>query len=68
MIPLIFREISLGNPLTYSMDALRKALIIGITNGLTIDVVTLIIFTIIFTILASIQLRRVIEYRKYNII
>jgi ABC-type polysaccharide/polyol phosphate export systems, permease component len=61
IMPPIFREIALGNPLTYSVDALRKALIIGTTNGLITDITALVIFMSIFTVLASIQIRRIIE-------
>lgn len=61
IMPPIFREIALGNPLTYSIDALRKALIIGTTNGLITDITALVIFMSIFTVLASIQIRRIIE-------
>jgi ABC-2 type transport system permease protein len=61
IMPPIFREIALGNPLTYSIDALRKVLIIGTTNGLIIDITALVIFMSIFTVLASIQIRRIIE-------
>jgi ABC-type multidrug transport system permease subunit len=60
-MPPIFREIALGNPLTYSVDALRKVLIIGTTNGLITDITALVIFMSIFTVLASIQIRRIIE-------
>ena len=61
IMPPIFRAIALGNPLTYSVDALRKVLIIGTTNELIIDITALVIFTSIFTVLASIQFRRIIE-------
>jgi len=61
IMPPIFREIALGNPLTYSVDALRKALIIGTTNGLITDITALVIFMSIFTVLTSIQIRRIIE-------
>jgi len=61
IMPPIFKAISLGNPLTYSIDALRKTLIIGTLDGLITDIVALIIFTTIFTLLASIQFRRLIE-------
>jgi ABC-2 type transport system permease protein len=61
IMPPIFREIALGNPLMYSVDALRKALIIGATNGLITDITALVIFMSIFTVLASIQIRRIIE-------
>jgi len=61
IMPSIFREIALGNPLTYSIDALRKVLIIGTTNGLITDITALVIFMSIFTVLASIQIRRIIE-------
>jgi ABC-2 type transport system permease protein len=61
IMPSIFREIALGNPLTYSVDALRKVLIIGTTNGLITDITALVIFMSIFTVLASIQIRRIIE-------
>ncbi|KUO86023.1 MAG: multidrug ABC transporter permease [Caldivirga sp. CIS_19] len=61
IMPPIFREIALGNPLTYSVDALRKVLIIGTTNGLITDITALVIFMSIFTVLASIQIRRIIE-------
>ncbi|WP_243679947.1 ABC transporter permease [Vulcanisaeta souniana] len=61
IMPTPIRVIVLVNPLTYSVDALRKSMIIGSLNGLTIDLLALMIFAVLFIILASIGFGRMIE-------
>ncbi|GAB6944453.1 ABC transporter permease [Vulcanisaeta sp. JCM 14467] len=61
IMPTPIRVIVLINPLTYAVDALRKTMIIGVLNGLVIDLLALIIFTVLFIILASIEFKRIIE-------
>lgn len=61
IMPTPIKVIVLINPLTYAVDALRKTMIIGVLNGLVIDLLALIIFTVLFIILASIEFKRIIE-------
>ena len=61
IMPTPIKVIVLINPLTYAVDALRKTMIIGVLNGLVIDLLALIIFTVLFIILASIGFKRIIE-------
>jgi len=61
LMPPILREISLINPLSYVVDAVRGLLITGDTSGLLLDIAAIAIFDVVMFVLASISFRRIIE-------
>jgi len=61
LMPPILREISLINPLSYVVDAVRGLLITGDTSGLLLDIAAIAIFDAVMFVLASISFRRIIE-------
>jgi ABC-2 type transport system permease protein len=61
LMPPILREVSLINPLSYVVDAVRGLLITGDTSGLLLDVAAIAVFDAVMFVLASISFRRIIE-------
>ncbi len=61
LMPEWLRTISLFNPLSYVVDAMRSLLITGDYSGIPLDAVALVLSTLIFVSLASIMIRRLIE-------
>ena len=61
LMPKWLQIISLGNPLTYVVDALRSMLVTGNYSNLGIDILALIISTTVMIILATIGLKRLID-------
>ena len=61
LMPPTLREISLINPLSYVVDAVRGLLITGDTSGLLLDIAAIAIFDAVMFVLASISFRRIIE-------
>mgnify|MGYP001772714156 CR=1 FL=1 len=61
IMPIEFKLIALGNPLTYAVDALRRTLILNDLSKLNVDFTALLIFVALFVTLASVQFKRIIE-------
>jgi ABC-2 type transport system permease protein len=61
LMPPILREISLINPLSYVVDAVRGLLITGDTSGLLLDIAAIAIFDAVMFVLSSISFKRIIE-------
>ena len=61
LMPKWLQVISLGNPLTYVVDALRAMLITGNYSNLPVDVFALVISTIVMIVLASLGLKRLVD-------
>ena len=61
LMPEWLRAISLFNPLSYVVDAMRSLLITGDYSGIPLDAVALVLSTLLFVSLASIMIRRLIE-------
>jgi ABC-2 type transport system permease protein len=61
IMPKILQYISLVNPLSYAVDAVRSLLVSGDLSSIFIDLVVLIIFDAVMFILASVNFKRIIE-------
>ncbi|HWY34888.1 MAG TPA: ABC transporter permease, partial [Nitrosopumilaceae archaeon] len=61
LMPKWLQVISLGNPLTYVVDALRAMLLTGNYSNLAVDLLALVISTAVMIILASLGLKRLID-------
>jgi ABC-2 type transport system permease protein len=61
LMPKWLQFISLGNPLTYVVDAMRAMLLTGNYSNLGIDLLALIISTSIFIVTASLGLKRLVD-------
>jgi ABC-2 type transport system permease protein len=61
LMPKWLQYISMGNPLTYVVDALRAMLLTGDYSNMVIDLSALMISTSIFIVLASMGLRRLVD-------
>lgn len=61
LMPPILRELSLFNPLSYVVDAVRGLLITGDLSNLLLDVIAITTFDIVMFILASVNFRKIIE-------
>jgi len=61
LMPKWLQIISLGNPLTYVVDALRAMLLTGNYSNLPVDLFALVISTIAMIVLASLGLKRLID-------
>jgi len=61
LMPKWLQIISLGNPLTYVVGALRTMLLTGDYSNLAIDLLALIISTVVLIVFASIRLRRLVD-------
>ncbi|WP_340690123.1 ABC transporter permease [Hydrogenobacter thermophilus] len=61
LMPPILRELSIINPLTYAVDAVRGLLITGDISKLYLDLGVLITFDILMFTLSSLSFRRIIE-------
>jgi len=61
IMPPILRELSLVNPLSYVVSAVRGLLITGDISNLLLDVTAIIVFDAVMFTLASISFRRIIE-------
>jgi ABC-2 type transport system permease protein len=61
MMPLTMQYISMFNPLSYQVDALRGLLISGDTSRIFVDIFAIAIFNLITTTLASLNFKRIVE-------
>jgi len=61
LMPKWLQVISLGNPLTYVVDALRAMLLTGNYSNLPVDVFALVISTAVMIVLASLGLKRLVD-------
>lgn len=61
LMPKWLQVISLGNPLTYVVDALRAMLLTGNYSNLPVDLFALVISTVVMIVLASLGLKRLID-------
>lgn len=61
LMPKWLQYISLGNPLTYVVDAMRAMLLTGNYSNLAIDLLALIISTSILIVTASLGLKRLVD-------
>ena len=61
LMPKWLQVISLGNPLTYVVDALRAMLLTGNYSNLPVDLFALVISTAVMIVLASLGLKRLVD-------
>jgi ABC-2 type transport system permease protein len=61
IMPVWLQYISIANPLSYVVDALRAMLITGNYTYLPIDIAALLLSTFVFLTLASISIKRLLE-------
>ncbi|MGB9617069.1 MAG: ABC transporter permease, partial [Desulfomonilaceae bacterium] len=61
MMPPILREISLFNPMSYLVDAVRGLTISGDLSGLGFDLLVIALFDVTMFVIASMNFRRIIE-------
>jgi ABC-2 type transport system permease protein len=61
LMPKWLQVISLGNPLTYVVDALRAMLLTGNYSNLPVDLFALVISTVVMIVLASLGLKRLVD-------
>ena len=61
IMPRWLQIVSVANPLSYVVDAMRALLLTGIYTGLGTDLVALGISTFVMVSIASISLKRLIE-------
>jgi ABC-2 type transport system permease protein len=61
LMPKWLQVISLGNPLTYVVDALRSMLVTGNFSNLGVDLIALVISTAVMITLASLGLKRLVD-------
>ncbi len=61
IMPTWLQYVSIANPLSYVVDAIRSMLLAGTYENLPIDILALIISTTVFLILASRTIRKLLE-------
>lgn len=61
MMPPIFREFALFNPMSYVVDAVRGLMISGDFTGLPIDLAAIALFNALMFVVASVSFKRIIE-------
>jgi ABC-2 type transport system permease protein len=61
IMPPVLRELSLVNPLSYVVDAVRSLMITGDISRLPVDLLVIATFDIVMFIVASISFKRIIE-------
>jgi ABC-2 type transport system permease protein len=61
VMPPIMQKISLFNPMSYVVDAVRGLMISGDLSGLGLDLLVIAFFDAIMFVIASISFRRIIE-------
>jgi ABC-2 type transport system permease protein len=61
IMPTWLQYISLANPLSYVVDAMRAMLITGNYANLLTDIAALLLATVIFVVLASVSIKRLLE-------
>jgi ABC-2 type transport system permease protein len=61
IMPVWLQYISVANPLSYVVDAIRAMLVTGDYANLPIDIAALLLATIAFVALASLSIRRLLE-------
>ena len=61
LMPPWLQFISLCNPLSYVVDAMRAMLLTGDYSNLLLDITVLLLSTILFTTLASISIKRLVD-------
>lgn len=61
VMPIWLQYISVANPLSYVVDAMRSMLLSGNYQNLPIDITALILSTVVFVSLASITIKRLLE-------
>ncbi len=61
LMPPIVKEISIINPLTYVVDAVRGLLITGNISHLGVDMAVIFLFDVVMFVISSLSFRRIIE-------
>ncbi len=61
LMPAWLQTVSVYNPLSYVVDAMRAMLLTGDYSGLPVDILVLLAFTTAFILSASVLLKRLIE-------
>ncbi len=61
VMPIWLQYISIANPLSYVVDAIRSMLLSGNYSNLPIDILALTISTTVFVTLASVTIKRLLE-------
>ncbi len=61
IMPTWLQYVSIANPLSYVVDAIRSMLLAGTYENLPIDILALIVSTTVFLILASRTIRKLLE-------
>ncbi len=61
IMPTWLQYISIANPLSYVVDAIRSMLLVGTYNNLPIDILVLLLSTAVFLLLASRTIRKLLD-------
>ncbi|KUO43270.1 MAG: multidrug ABC transporter permease [Hadesarchaea archaeon YNP_N21] len=61
MMPPVIREISMFNPMSYLVDAVRGLTVSGDLSNLGLDILVITIFNLAMFVIASINFKRIIE-------
>ncbi len=61
VMPVWLQYVSIANPLSYVVDAIRSMLLTGAYGNLLIDILALLFSTIVFVTLASITIKKLLE-------
>jgi ABC-2 type transport system permease protein len=61
LMPPLLQEISMYNPLSYVVDAMRAMLLTGDYSGLPLDILVLVVSTVFFVACASVLLKKLAE-------
>ncbi|MDE1767663.1 MAG: ABC transporter permease, partial [Thaumarchaeota archaeon] len=61
IMPIWLQYISIANPLSYVVDAIRSMLLAGTYESLPVDILVLVIATVVFVTLASTTIKKLLE-------
>ncbi|MDE1763541.1 MAG: ABC transporter permease [Thaumarchaeota archaeon] len=61
IMPIWLQYVSIANPLSYVVDAIRSMLLEGTYQNLPVDILALLVFTTIFVTLASRTIKKLLE-------
>ncbi|WP_255492660.1 ABC transporter permease [Candidatus Nitrosotalea sp. TS] len=61
IMPIWLQYISIANPLSYVVDAIRSMLLAGTYENLPVDILVLVIATVVFVTLASTTIKKLLE-------
>ncbi|MDE1727348.1 MAG: ABC transporter permease [Thaumarchaeota archaeon] len=61
VMPIWLQYVSIANPLSYAVDAIRSMLLVGTYGNLLVDMLVLFLSTIVFLVLASMSIKKLLE-------